>query len=96
MLHSYKLFASTTSGMTGVSQLVLSSLIFRSVIQPVFYNFDAPQSIFGVPPPSEDYLPIDRELTACAVEVHFASCFTKNCSGEEVAVSLMLNLGAAQ
>jgi hypothetical protein len=34
LLHSYKLFASTTGEMTGVSQLVLLSLIFRSVIQP--------------------------------------------------------------
>jgi hypothetical protein len=36
--------------------------------------FDLPQSIFGVPPPSEDYLPIESDLTACAMEVNFAAC----------------------
>jgi hypothetical protein len=32
----------------------------------------------------EDYLPIERDLAACAVEVHLASCITKDCNGEEV------------
>jgi hypothetical protein len=33
-----------------------------------------PQLIFGVPPPLEDYLPIESDLAACAVEVNFAAC----------------------
>ena len=37
-------------------------------------DFDLPQSIFGVPPPSEDYFPIESDLAACAIEVNFAAC----------------------
>ena len=39
-------------------------------------DFDTPQLILGVPPPSEDNLPVDRYLAACPVKVHFASCIT--------------------
>jgi hypothetical protein len=38
---------------------------------------------FGVPPPSEDYLPIERDLVVCAVKVHFATRITKDCNREE-------------
>jgi hypothetical protein len=43
-----------------------------------------PQSIWRVPPPSEDYLPVERDLTACAVEVKFSSYLTKDSNREEV------------
>jgi hypothetical protein len=35
--------------------------------------FDSLQSICEVPPPSEDYLPIESDLAAYAVEVNFAA-----------------------
>ncbi len=45
------------------------------VSYPAIVNdFDSPQSIFGVPPPSEDYLPAESDLAACAMEVSFAAC----------------------
>jgi hypothetical protein len=45
------------------------------VSDPAVINvFDSPQSIFGVPPPSEDYLPIESDFTTCAVEVLFTAC----------------------
>ncbi len=84
LLHSYSLFASTTGGMAGISPLVSSSQILRSVIQPMLVFFDAPQSILGVPPPSEDYFHIESDLTASAVEVNFATCIAKDCNEEEV------------
>ncbi len=37
-------------------------------------DFDLPQSIFGVPPSLEDYLPVESDLAACAMEVNFAAC----------------------
>jgi hypothetical protein len=37
-------------------------------------DFDSPQSILGIPPPLEDYLLVESDLAACAVEVHFAAC----------------------
>jgi hypothetical protein len=40
--------------------------------------------IFGVPPFSEDYLLIERDLTANAVEVNFASHVAKYCDREKV------------
>jgi hypothetical protein len=43
-----------------------------------------PQSIFGVPPLLENYLPVERGLAPCAVEVNFASRITKDCNGKEV------------
>jgi hypothetical protein len=85
LLHSYKLFASTTGGTAGVSQLVSSSLNFRSVIQPSSMILTR-TSRFGVPPPLEDYLPIEKDLTTCAAEVHFACPVTMDCDGEEVVV----------
>jgi hypothetical protein len=43
-----------------------------------------PQLIYGVPPPSEDYLPIESDLAAHAVEVNFVTCIAKDCDREEV------------
>ena len=63
--HSYRLFASTTGDI--VSDLEVSDPAAAD-------NFDLPQSTFGVSPPSEDYLPIESDLAAHAVEVNFATC----------------------
>ncbi len=82
--HSYKLFVSTTAGTVGVSQVVSLSLILRLVFQLLLVIFDMPQLILGVPPPFYDNLLIERDLPACAVEVHFAFCITKDCDGGEV------------
>ncbi len=38
--------------------------------------FDLPQLILGVPPPLEDYFPVEGDFAADAVKVHFASCVT--------------------
>ncbi len=38
--------------------------------------FDLPQSILGVPAPSEDDFPVEGDFTACAVKVNFASHIT--------------------
>jgi hypothetical protein len=55
------------------------------VSDPAIVNdFDSPQSIFGVPPPMEDYLPIEIDLTACAMEANFAAYTAYDCNREEV------------
>jgi hypothetical protein len=43
----------------------------------VVSDFDTLKLILGVPPPLEDYLPIERDLAAYAVKVHFASHVTR-------------------
>ncbi len=40
----------------------------------VVNDCDSPESILGVHPPLEDYLPVESELIACVVEVHFTAC----------------------
>jgi hypothetical protein len=45
----------------------------------VVHEFDAPESVIGVAPPSEDDLSIVGDFASMFVEENFAACIAEDC-----------------
>ncbi len=77
--YSYKTFAFTTAGMTGVSQVVLLSLILRLVIQLLSLILTRHSQFFGLGSlhPRRIISPLRATSQPVLMEVHFESCVIK-------------------
>ena len=61
----------------------------------VVHNFDTPQSVLWVAPPSEDGLTVEGHFTAVFVEGDFASSITEDGNREEVVDEAGQSVGKA-
>ena len=61
----------------------------------IVHNFDAPESVLGVLPPSEDGLTIEGDFTTVLVEEDFASGIAEDGNKEEIVEEAGQSVGEA-